>query len=73
MQSEVYGMRVRKFVFETSGNQIQLGHGDRAENRRNSTEADTDSVSPNARRLNIEQALRNGATWEVPNIGLSPS
>ena len=70
MQSEVYGMHPRNFVFDKFGNKLQLGHDDKEDHRRNSTEADTDSVSPNARRKIIEQTLRNGAAWEVPTIEL---
>ena len=70
MQSEVYGMHPRNFVFDKFGKKLQLGHDDKKDHRRNSTEADTDSVSPNTRRKIIEQTPRNGAAWEIPTIEL---
>ena len=70
MQSETYGTHPRNFVFDKFGRKITLGHDEKEENRRYSTEADTDSVSPNARRMILERTLRNGAAWEVPTVQL---
>ena len=60
LQSEVYGMHPRNFVFDEFGKQLQLGHDDKEDNRGNLT-TDIDSLSPNARRNMIGK--QNTAQW----------
>ena len=63
-------MLPREFVFNRFADQIQPVHDEKEENRMRPTRVDTNSVSPNARKMIIERALRNGVAWEKPTVEL---